>query len=222
MIPEILHEDPHILVVVKPAGLPSQKEPGELTCLDDLMRERLGGGFCGLVHRLDRAVHGLMVFAKTPEAAASLTAQAKARTMTKTYLAVVEGRLPRKEGRLEHYILKRRRKAVVFSRPEPGAKRAALSYKVLAELPDRSLVRIDLETGRYNQIRAQFAHIRHPVFGDGKYKRTPGKTASIPLVAYSLGFDHPATGERMTFTLPSLPPHWRLAWPHPIPRNDSV
>lgn len=209
----ILFEDTHLIVAVKPAGLASQKNKDDDWSLYDEVAAHTRGGFVGLVHRLDRSVTGVMVCAKNPEAARRLSEQIKAKRFGKTYLAVVEGTFPQKKARLEHWHEKKESRAHIFGRKQPGSKSATLDYEVVEERPDRSLIRINLESGRYNQIRAQFAYIRHPVMGDNKYAKRAGTTDAIALVASELSFFHPFTGQPMRFALSSLPPHWKTFWP---------
>lgn len=215
----ILYEDASIVVLDKPAGLSSEEG------VPAALRERWNApdAFVGVVHRLDTGVSGLMVFARTPAAAAALSRQitqsqeayavadgraqgpAAKPTFVKQYRAVIAGApdqtLP-PEGMLQDYLFKDSRKGRVFpvSRPRKGVREAVLEYRILATAGDQSLAHITLHTGRTHQIRVQFASRKHPLAGDGKYgSRVKG---ALALQSCGLQFDHPVTGRIMNFTLP--------------------
>ncbi len=204
---EIVFEDDCVLVCRKAAGLATESA---LTGAPDLAgRLRLylkgeeeGGGapYLGIVHRLDQPVEGLLVFAKTPEAAAELSAQVRDGRMEKTYLAMVH--LPEgapKTARLEDQLV-REGSGVRMARPgEKGAKRAALSYEVLEKGGEFGLLKVSLETGRRHQIRAQLAAAGMPILGDRRYGRGDEGDRFPALCAARLGFDHPRTRERLVF-----------------------
>lgn len=205
---ELIYEDPHILICRKPAGMAVQSASLGRRDLESMLRTYLmesGRGanpYLGVVQRLDQPVQGLVVFAKTPRAAASLSAQAQDGRMEKEYLAVVCGHLPQEEGTLIHYVKK---ESANYSRPAPegtpGAKRAALSYRVLKRREADELVRIRLQTGRHHQIRVQMAAMGAPLYGDQKYNPAALKGQQIALCASRLSFVHPAREERMEFTV---------------------
>lgn len=215
----ILYEDNALVVVDKPAGLSSEEG------VPAALRQHWGApeAFVGVVHRLDTGVSGLMVFARTPAAAAALSRQvtqsqeayavadgraqgpAAKPTFVKQYRAVIAGApdqtLP-PEGMLQDYLFKDSRKGRVFpvSRPRKGVREAVLEYRILATAGDQSLAHITLHTGRTHQIRVQFASRKHPLAGDGKYgSRVKG---AIALQSCGLQFVHPDTGRIMNFTLP--------------------
>lgn len=195
---KIIYSDNDILVCIKPSGVVSTDEPGG-------MPERLGGGVRS-VHRLDTVVAGLMVYARTAEAASRLSAQITEKSFEKQYLAVIEGEIA-ESGRLDDLLARDpvRRKTYVVKQPNRGVKEAALTYTRLARAEDLSLVRISLITGRTHQIRAQFSSRGLPLFGDTKYgSANPNET--IALWSCRLAFTHPATGEPMEFE--ALPPEW--------------
>lgn len=213
-----IYIDNHLLVVEKPAGTLTQADDtGDLDLLSiwrEFIRIRYskpGNVFLGLVHRLDRPVSGLVVFARTSKAASRLSDQLRAQTIEKKYLALVEGR-PELTGILEDHLLKKGRR-VKISRPDKkGAKKARLTYRTLAESGGRSLVEISLETGRSHQIRVQFASRGFPLVGDLKYGATSefdGK--NLALHAFSLSFDHPTRRERVQF-YSALPPVWPVVF----------
>ena len=200
----ILYEDNHIIVVYKFSGILSQsdstKDLDMVSIVKTYLKDRYhkpGNVYLGLVHRLDRPVKGVMVFAKTSKAAARLSKQIRNGQMHKKYYAVVEGILKEKEGILENKIEKIDNKKVLID--SPNGKEASLEYKVLKEKDNLSLVDINLLTGRYHQIRLQFSSRNHPLYGDtlygSKYK------GDLALISYSLSFIHPTTKEKMCFEI---------------------
>ena len=225
----ILYEDAALVVLDKPAGLSSEEG------VPAALRKHWGrpDAYVGVIHRLDTGVSGLMVYAKTPQAAAALSRQVAqsqqyyavqdgraegtpaAPRFIKQYRAVIAGgpdeALPA-EGTLRDHLFKDSRRGRVFpvSRPRKGVKEAVLEYRLAASAPDgsASLADITLHTGRTHQIRVQFASRRHPLWGDGKYgSRVKG---DIALQSARLRFIHPGTGKAMDFRLP-VPGTWP-AW----------
>lgn len=206
---KVLFEDNHIIVVEKKPNIPSQadktKDVDMLTIVKQYSKEKYqkpGNVYLGLVHRLDRPVGGIMVFAKTSKAAGRLSNQVREKTFKKKYLAVVDGKVLPKQGSLEDYLYKdeRNNKSKVVSQDKKNAKLAKLDYQVLTyhEVKDLSLLKIDLQTGRHHQIRVQLSHFGHSIFGDQKYG-TRGQGKQIALWAYQLTFKHPITKEEMCF-----------------------
>ncbi len=176
--PQLLFEDNHLLVVEKPVNLLSQADhsgsPDLLSLLKDWIKQRdqkPGQVFLGLVQRLDRPVGGVMVFAKTSKAASRLADQVRQRTLQKTYLAVVAGVVDPPEGTLTDWLQKDHHSNTVrvIESGLPQAKQAILHYERIAVHANKSLLRIQLETGRSHQIRVQLAHCGHPLLGDHKY-----------------------------------------------------
>lgn len=206
---KILFEDNHIIVVEKKPNIPSQADKTEdvdmLTIVKQYIKEKYhksGNVYLGLVHRLDRPVGGIMIFAKTSKAASRLSNQVRERVFKKKYLAVIDGKMKLEQGILEDYLYKdeRNNRSKVVSKEKKNAKLAKLDYKVLKynEVKNLSLVEINLHTGRHHQIRVQLSHFGHSIFGDQKYG-TRGQGKQIALWAYKLTIEHPITKEEMIF-----------------------
>ena len=201
----IIYEDNHLLVVEKPINIPTQedntKDKNLLTILKEYIKEKYnkpGNVYLGLVHRLDRPVGGIMVFARTSKAAARLSEQVRNKTFKKTYNAVVIGNI-NKEGKLKDYLLKDEKKNIV--KVDKNGKEAILNFKKLDFKNNMSLVEINLETGRSHQIRVQMSHYGYPLFGDQKYNKTAKVGEQIALFAKKIEFIHPTTNELLTFEL---------------------
>ena len=197
--------------MVKPAGILSQKaKPSDinmLTLIKEYLKEKYnkpGNVYLGLVHRLDRPVSGIMVFAKTSKAAARLSKQITDNKMQKHYYAIVEGYLEEKSGTLKDKIEKLDNKKVLLN--TPNGKVALLEYEVKKEKDNYSLVDIKLITGRYHQIRLQFSSRNHPLLGDALYGKQTGENVS--LFAYKLSFYHPTTKEMLTFETKPIGKNW--------------
>lgn len=205
----ILHEDNHIIVVLKPQNVPTQSDDSQdidmLNIIKNyikISKDKPGDAYVGMVHRLDRPTGGVMVFAKTSKAAARLSYSIRMGEFDKKYLAVVCGSPKFKSGKLTNYIKKDERTNIVTIAPMSleGSKYAELDYKVLEENQGYSLVAINLITGRSHQARVQMASLGTPIFGDRKYgaDEKTGKY-NLALWAYELKFAHPVTQEIMTF-----------------------
>jgi len=208
----VLYEDNHLLVVEKPMNVPVQADiSGDedlLTACKGYIKERYqkpGEVYLGLVHRLDRPVGGVMVFARTSKAAARLTEQFSAHRTEKRYAAVVEGFAPA-EGNLFDYLLKNEatNTTAVVPAGTPGAKPARLSFRTLAREKELSLLDVNLQTGRPHQIRVQLSHRGLPLKGDQRYNPGARVGEQIRLWAYALTLTHPTLKEPMTFY--ALPP----------------
>lgn len=206
---KVLFEDNHIIVVEKKPNIPSQADKtGDedmLTMVKQYIKEtynKPGNVYLGLVHRLDRPVGGIMIFAKTSKAASRLSNQVREKVFKKKYLAVVDGKISQKQGTLEDYLYKdeRNNTSKVVHKDKKNAKLAKLDYQVLKynEVKDLSLLEINLHTGRHHKIRVQLANFGHSIFGDQKYG-TRGKGKQIALWAYQLTIVHPITKEEMVF-----------------------
>lgn len=204
---KVLYEDNHIIVVVKPCNVPTQADKtGDvdmLTLVKEYIKEKYqkpGNVYVGLVHRLDRPVGGVMVFAKTSKSASRLSESIRNKTFQKTYLAIVNGSFEEKQGSFENYLWKDEalNMSKIVSKEKHGAKLAKLNYEVLQEKDNLSLVKINLETGRHHQIRVQFAGSGHSLYGDQKYGKGP-KNKQIALWAYEISFKHPVKDEVIKF-----------------------
>lgn len=219
----VIYEDNHILVVEKPCNIASQgDETGDkdmLTLCKEYIKEKYnkpGNVYMGLVHRLDRPVGGIMVFAKTSKAASRLSESIRTNEFSKTYLAIVydNNNVLKQNGEFEDYMIKNEalNKSMVCGKDKHGAKLARLSYEVIATADEGSikkLVKIHLETGRHHQIRVQFSSRGCPLYGDQKYGSGP-KNEQIALWAYKISFKHPTKDEVMTFEcLPKPVSAWK-------------
>lgn len=209
---ELLYTDARIVVCLKPAGVLSTDEPGGMP---ELLRRALGEpetGCVRTVHRLDRPVGGVMVFARSRMADSLLSRQVQAHTFEKDYLAVLEGVPAQASGVLEDQLRRdtAARRTCVADAPGPDTRPARLSYRVLGEEDGRALVLIRLETGRTHQIRVHMAYIGHPILGDMVYgrKRPEKGLEGQCLHARALRFLHPRTGEPVELTCP-LPPYFQ-------------
>ena len=215
---EVIYEDNHLLVVIKPQNLPTQADiSGDedmLTKLKSYIKEKYnkaGNVYLGLVHRLDRPTGGVMVFARTSKSAERLSEQIRNGEVEKKYFAVLEGTPKYKQYRLINYLKKDEKNNIVKIAPqyEEGAKEAILDYQVLETKNNRTLVKVSLETGRSHQIRVQMAGIGCPVVGDQKYGKDAQK-CNLALWAYNLKFVHPVTKKVMTFKV--MPPVENSPW----------
>lgn len=218
---EILYEDQWIVVVVKPPGMPSQGDKSSTMDLVSYLKNYLvkeqgqKAPYIAVVHRLDRPVGGVMVYAKTPEAAKKLSQQISQGAMNKKYRAVLTGRLPKPEGRLEDYLVKNGKTncSQCVQPGNPEAKKAILEYKVIEEKQVENMeapltfVEVTLLTGRHHQIRVQMANAGAGIYGDTKYNplfQNKEGWHPIGLFSTSLEFAHPKTGKLMTFTAKPL------------------
>lgn len=219
---KVLYEDNHLIAVYKPAGVLVQA--GEDGKHDDdtlywqvkmFLKERdkkPGNVFLGVLHRLDRNVSGIILFAKTSKGAARLSEQIRERTIKKIYHAVVIGKPMPPSGTLEHHLTKDEssRQSIVEPEglPEQAGDEAVLHYETIKSGPENSLLRIELETGRFHQIRAQLSAVGHPILGDMKY----GAPATLPdnalaLCATDLNFKTATTDEDIKISI-EIPPEF--------------
>ena len=200
----ILYEDNHLLVVEKPCNIPVQRDISNdedlLTILKNYLKRKYnkkGNVYLGLIHRLDRPVGGIMVFAKTSKAASRLSEQIRSHIFKKTYLAVVCDKTPKK-GNFIDKLLKDKRTNITSV--NPNGKIAELNYERLLYIDGFSLVRIDLKTGRSHQIRVQFSFHGYPLYGDQKYNKNSVKD-NIALFANKVEFIHPTLKRKMSFEM---------------------
>ena len=217
----ILHEDNHIIVVLKPQGVPTcGDESGDDSLLEQVRRyiketyNKPGNVYVGLVHRLDRPTGGVMVFAKTSKAASRLAEQMRSGDFEKRYLAVLAGVPKEPQAKLVNYLKKNAVNNMVYLCPPTtdGAKMASLEYAVKEEKGGCALVEVKLHTGRTHQVRVQMAGIGAPVYGDMRYGGESAKKGNLALWAYSLTFTHPVTKERLRFM--AGPPEDGSPWKH--------
>lgn len=207
---DILFSDNHILVALKPAGLLTQPDPQGGYSLEEFAKKwvkqeyhKEGDVFLHCIHRLDRPVSGLVLFARTSKALSRLNEQSRNMEIQRIYEAEVDGIMREKVGKLDHYLIHGDHKAIIAKEGQKDAKHARLSFEVLHYTPDSTIVRIELETGRYHQIRAQFSAIGHPLRGDKKYGSKFGDGSEILLHCAKMAFKHPVTKELLTFESPA-------------------
>ncbi|SEQ61398.1 RluA family pseudouridine synthase [Piscibacillus halophilus] len=203
----VLYEDNHLLFIEKPVNIPVQADQSNdrdlLTILKEFIKERdrkPGNVYLGLVHRLDRPVGGVMVFAKTSKAASRLSDQIRRNVIQKQYLAVVRGTPTDQEAYLKDFLLKNRNenKVYVSSYKNKKAKKALLDYKILGSKKGLSLLKVDLHTGRPHQIRVQLSSRGWPLYGDQKYGEKVNKPGQqIALWSHSLTIEHPTKKEEI-------------------------
>lgn len=206
---KVIYEDNHLLVVEKPVNILSQ---GDNTNDDDMVNllkkyikekyNKPGNVYLGLVHRLDRPVGGVMVFAKTSKAASRLSEQVRNKTFKKSYKAVIHGTMKRKSDMLEDYLYKNKKTNMVsvVSKNHKEGKFSQLYYETVGNKDGFSLVKIDLKTGRSHQIRVQFASRNHPLYGDQRYGQNVNKVGQqIALWSNVIELVHPTTKEKMKF-----------------------
>ena len=215
----ILHEDNHIIVVLKPQNVPScedeSKDKDMLTVIKEYIKiknNKPGNVYVGLVHRLDRPTGGVMVFAKSSKAASRLSEQMRTGDFEKKYYTVLVGTPRESKATLTNYMKKNPINNMVYVCPQTveGAKFAELEYRVMQEIGGYSLTEVKLHTGRTHQIRVQMAHMGTPVFGDMRYGGENAKKGKLALWATSLSFTHPVSKERLCFKVE--PPKDSIPW----------
>lgn len=211
---EIVYEDNHIVVVNKAAGEIVQGDKTGDTPLSEMVKQYLkekynkpGNVFCGVVHRIDRPVSGLVIFARTSKALERLNKMLREGEIHKTYRAVVEGHPAKKEALLENWLVSdgRINKTFVTDSRNPDAKLSRLEYRTVESGDRYSLLEINLLTGRKHQIRAQLSAMRHPIKGDLKYgARRSNRDGGISLQAFRIRFTHPVSKEEIDLSIPSI------------------
>lgn len=208
----VLYEDNHIIVVNKNSGEIVQGDKTGDVPLSDIVKNWIkdkynkpGNVFLGVVHRLDRPVQGVVVFAKTSKALARLNDMFRTADVHKTYWAITKNRPEEPEGTLTHWLVRneKQNKSYAYDTEKPNAKKAVLHYKLLAESDNYNLMEINLMTGRHHQIRCQMAHIGCPIKGDLKYgAKRSNIDGSISLLARKIEFVHPVSKEQITVVAP--------------------
>lgn len=208
---KVIYEDNHLLVVEKPVNIPMQEDSSKDEDLLSLCKEYIkkkydkpGEVYLGLVHRLDRPVGGVCVFARTSKAASRLSKQIQTHEFHKEYLALVEDNGLKDHDHFEDYLLKNNKTNMV--KVDPKGKIAKLDYEVIKRKNNLALVRIDLHTGRSHQIRVQFSSRNHPLWGDQRYNPNAVVGQQIALWSHKIEFEHPTTKEKLTFI--SEPEHF--------------
>ena len=204
----VLYEDNHLIVVEKKPNVLSQSDvTGDmdlLTMVKSYVKEKYdkpGNVYIGLVHRLDRPVGGVMVFARTSKAAKRLNEQIKNHEFNKTYVAVLDGILKKEKDELVNYLYKDSKTGIskVVDKHFTGGKLSKLNYEVMGYYKNNTIVKVKLITGRHHQIRLQFKALGYPLYGDQLYGKENNE--QIRLYAYLLAFNHPVTKERLCFKL---------------------
>ena len=205
----IIYEDNHLLIVNKPANMPvcldSSNDLDLLSKLKEYIKikyNKPGQVYLGLIHRLDRPVEGIMVFAKTSKAASRLSSQINNKQFKKTYYAIVENN-PKKEGTFINYLYKDEKTNTSYVTNETKGKKSILEFTTINQKNNLSLVKINLLTGRHHQIRVQFSHHGYPLYGDHKYNKKfiNDKQTNIALIAKKIEFYHPTTKELLSFEI---------------------
>lgn len=217
---KILFEDPHLVVVKKPPGLltvptPYREPQTVISQLNQQLQRQTPRSEAFCVHRLDRGVSGVLVFAKSLEIAQRLRDQFAARKPRRRYLALVAGHVPSAEGTIRSHLATDKQLNRYSTTDESAGELAVTHYRVLKRWSEVTLIEVRLETGRRNQIRVHFAEMGHPVLGDRRYGAERAAHPSWPyrriaLHAESLGFTHPVTGRAMEFHVPPPPEFQRL------------
>lgn len=207
---EILFSDNHLLIALKPADLLTQPDDSLRESLESLVKNWVkkeyhkdGNVFLHAIHRLDRPVSGLVIFARTSKALRRLNELSRNLEIQRIYEAEVEGVLAEKQGQLDHYLIHGDRRSIIGKEGQESAKHARLTYESLRQMPHATLVKVELETGRYHQIRAQFGAIGHPIYGDKKYGSKNGDGKRIRLHCMKVSFKHPVTQEVLSIESPA-------------------
>jgi len=198
----ILFEDKDILVIDKPAGLQVERDrfghPSLEEDVQNYLEKQHRNHYLGIVHRIDRPVSGVIILAKTLAILKRLQIQMQEDDWEKMYRGVVTGTMPAEMGKVENYLLKdpQQKKAIIFDEPVAESKKSTLRYAVMEEKDGKSLLEIQLITGRYHQIRAQLGYLNNPIVGDKLYgSKIEIEGSEILLQSYSLSFNHPKTGD---------------------------
>ena len=209
---EIIYEDNHLIIVNKSCGEIVQGDRTGDKPLVEMVKDylkmkygKLGNVFCGVIHRLDRPVMGLVVFAKTSKALSRMNRLFQEREVRKIYWAITRNKPVEKEGTLTNYIysVEKNNKSYISSSPENGALKAVLDYRVISESDNYHLIEVELHTGRKHQIRVQLSSIGCPIKGDLKYGyQRSNPDGGISLQSHRIVFVHPVSGELIDVTAP--------------------
>jgi 23S rRNA pseudouridine1911/1915/1917 synthase len=225
----ILYEDNHCLAIAKPSGIVCAHYQGREETLDRAVKRYLktkyrkpGNVFLGIVHRLDRVVSGVLLFARTSKSAARLAEQFREGTIDKVYWAMVEGEVARTAGTLEDWLKKDREagRVLVVEPRSPGARQALLHFQHRGAHGGLTWLEIRPQTGRTHQLRVQLAHHHHPIYGDAKYGSVHTFQRAIALHARALTFMHPIRYEPITLTA-ELPREWRGRFAYVLRENQE-
>ena len=202
--------DNHLLIANKPCGVLTQPDESGGESLETFAKlwvkkeyNKPGNVYLHAIHRLDKPVSGLVLFARTSKALSRLNEQSRNQEIQRIYVAEVEGILQEKEGKLDHYLIHGDHRAIVAKEGQKDAKHARLTFQVIRFLPHSTIIAIELDTGRYHQIRAQFSATDHPIVGDRKYGSKSGSGEEIHLHCSQLSFEHPVTKEVLKFEAPA-------------------
>ncbi len=209
---QVVYEDNHVIIVNKQSGEIVQGDKTGDTPLSDIVKAYLkeeyakpGNVFLGVVHRLDRPVSGLVIFAKTSKALERLNWMFANGEVHKTYWAITKNVPPQIEGKLEHWLVRneKQNKSYAYTKEKPGAKKAVLKYRLIGKTDNYNLLEIELLTGRHHQIRCQLAAMGCPIKGDLKYgAKRSNPDGSISLLARRMEFVHPVSKETITVEAP--------------------
>ncbi|HON51591.1 MAG TPA: RluA family pseudouridine synthase [Bacteroidales bacterium] len=212
MFVDVLYEDNHVIIVNKATNVLVQSDTTGDTSLEDAVKlyikekyNKPGEVFLGVIHRIDRPVSGVVLFAKTSKALTRLNEQLKKKEFKKTYRAIVKQKPIPESSILKHYIVRNPKinKSIAYDKPTADAKEASLAYRTIAQSQNYYLLDIDLHTGRHHQIRCQLAKIGCPIKGDLKYGfARSNQNGGISLHAYSLTFVHPVSKEEISVIAP--------------------
>lgn len=231
VVMEVIYEDNHIIIVNKaPGEIVQGDKTGDEPLVETVRRyikekyNKPGNVFCGVVHRLDRPVWGLVMFAKTSKALTRLNGMFRDGGVKKTYRAITRFKPPQPEQRLVHYITstERNNKSHATTTPRPGAKESILSYRLIASSDRYHLLEVNLETGRKHQIRVQLSAIGCPIKGDLKYgDKRSNPDGSISLQAHKIEFVHPVSKELISLTAPTPDDTLWKAFDNILTRKDN-
>lgn len=210
---DILYQDEHLLILNKPNNTTVQESAKNKGSLEVSARHYFQNDIISAVHRIDFGVSGIVVLAKTKEAAQAMGIVFRNKNVKKEYIAVVKGKLNKESGELINFLVHEDRYASVHDEFVINSKLSKLNYRVVKKGRRSSMVNIELQTGRFHQIRAQFAHIGHPIIGDDKYDgpHMPDMPRNMALHAYKLEFIHPFTNENLII-LAQVPNWWNDKW----------